>query len=256
MAKREKSIGVSKTRPVNEARPLGTKKEKASRKAKSPDMRTPIGDLPKTRRGAAAEKDASVKESAKLAPALADSALTGGSPTKETVAAAETLAEAQKVLDPSPESAVSSSSSNVAPVSAPTTNSNQEKKIMDVTLTRGKVSKSGKKAQYRSAALVRAVVLPAALFAAGTFPETVTMSADFATLGADEQSKAEARNAARVAKGLKPKATPAELAAREAARIAKLQAKLDKANARAAKLAGKNAPATAASEPAAENASA
>lgn len=165
--------------------------------------------------------------------------------TDRAITGAESSDGAQKVLDAPPPVAVSSPSSE--------RNDSNKEKIMDVTLTRGKVSKSGKKAQYRSVALVRAVVLPLALFAAGVFPETVTLSGtEFATVGADEQAKAEKRNADRVAKGLKPKATPAELLQKETARTAKLQAKLDKANARAQKLAAKVGNAPAAAEPVAE----
>jgi hypothetical protein len=127
----------------------------------------------------------------------------------------------------------------------------KEIRVMDITLSRGKVSKSGKKAQYTSVALIGSMALPRRLFVDNAFPETITISGPFQTLGESEQAKAEARNAKRIAKGLKPKPTPTERAAALAAREAKLRAKLERAQAASAKLAGKlGTPASAGEAPA------
>jgi hypothetical protein len=154
----------------------------------------------------------------------------------------EATDDTQKVVDSESSSTVDSSLSSpeVANAASPATETFRklENTKMDVTLVRGKISKSGKKVQFSNPALIRSLVFPVAVFGA-TIPESLSLSGEFATRSADEQAKAEARNAARAAKGLKPKATPAERQAQLEARSAKLQAKLARAQAAAAKLATK-----------------
>ena len=141
-----------------------------------------------------------------------------------------------------------SSTSRINPVS-------EKEFTMSFTLTRGKVSKNGKRAQYTSSTLPIAVTLPARLFAGKTLPESFSLDTSaFLTMSADEQARAEARNARRAEKGLKPKATPEERKAKLDARIAKTQAKLDRARKAAEKLAGRSGAPT--SEPVSEPVSA
>src|SRR6266705_302551 len=114
----------------------------------------------------------------------------------------------------------------------------QKGKHMSLVLARGKVGKSGKKAMFTSPALRRGISVPSAIFAGGVFPETLALEGDgFVTLGEEEQKKAEARNAKRAEKGLKPKLTPQERAIQLTARQAKLEAKLKRAQEASAKLA-------------------
>lgn len=219
--KGRKSIGVSKTPPVNEAaRSVGSNRPVKKTTGDGPESLKDLLTLPKGsgRKGKTAE---AVSPAAKNSDAGQEKSL------------AETQVE------------VSSSVSNLPPSSAepkPETpvQPRQERKRMELTLTRSKLNKKGSKAVYTNPAIRNGVVLSKTLFAGGTFPDSLTIAGEgFSTLGADEQTKAEARNAKRIAKGLKPKATPAERQALLAQRREKLAAKLAKTDAAAAKLAAK-----------------
>jgi len=115
----------------------------------------------------------------------------------------------------------------------------KETKMENFTLVRGTTSKNGKRIQFTNPALPRNLVLPVSLFANGA-PESLTLSGEgFRTRNADEQAKAEARNAKRAAKGLKPVMTPQERLARLTASAAKRAAQMERAQKAAAKLAAK-----------------
>lgn len=160
-------------------------------------------------------------------------------------ATAEIPSEASESSLTSPSAVVDSTPSSpdasaTTAMTSPEQKSIQKETQMDFTLVRGNVSKSGKKITFSNPALVRGLVFPVAVFGETGAPESLTLSGvGFKTRNADEQAKAEARNAKRIAKGQKPKATPQERALQLEARAAKLQAKLERAQKASAKLAAK-----------------
>jgi hypothetical protein len=117
----------------------------------------------------------------------------------------------------------------------------QEKNM--IILTRGRISKSGKRAMYSSTALKQGIALGKSTFVNGEFPETISLDLGdaVAVLSPEDQAKAQARAEKRAARGEKVKLTPEQREAALVARAEKLEAKLQRTREAQAKLAEKHA---------------
>lgn len=155
--------------------------------------------------------------------------------------AAKTVKSNGAVKEPAPMPVVEEQKQEVAETNQEQTASPvAEGTKMDIVLSFSKANKSGKRGLFTSPMLRRGIALPASLFPNKQFPTSVTLSGDaFETMSGDEQSRIDARNAKRAAKGLKPLPTAAERAEQLKARIEKRQKQLDNARAAAAKLSAK-----------------